>query len=180
VQAALTSATARLKLHKNTPNTGLALFVGTIVDGSRERLVSIGVTHLKPISRFIYRCDKRFHVDELQAALEVHETIGFIVVDGEGATFTTLAGAVRKTVQRISVDLPKRHTKGGQSAPRFQRLRLEKRAAFVKQVAELATRHFVAAHDGQTSPAPQSSRTTCSRRATSTRAWQASSFARWL
>jgi peptide chain release factor subunit 1 len=43
----------------------------------------------------------------------------------------------------IQVDLPKKHGRGGQSALRFARLRLEKRHNYVRKVAELATQLFI-------------------------------------
>ena len=39
--------------------------------------------------------------------------------------------------------LPKKHGRGGQSAPRFGRIRQEKRLQYMKKVGELATRHFI-------------------------------------
>jgi peptide chain release factor subunit 1 len=39
----------------------------------------------------------------------------------------------------MSVQLPKKHGRGGQSSVRFARIREEKRHAYVKKVAELAT-----------------------------------------
>merc|ERR1712066_660120 len=44
---------------------------------------------------------------------------------------------------RFSVELPKKHGRGGQSALRFARLRKEKRNNYVKKVAELAVRFFI-------------------------------------
>lgn len=44
---------------------------------------------------------------------------------------------------KFSVDLPKKHGRGGQSALRFARLRLEKRLNFVQKVGELATKMFI-------------------------------------
>jgi peptide chain release factor subunit 1 len=41
------------------------------------------------------------------------------------------------------VDLPKKHGRGGQSALRFARLRMEKRHNYVRKTAELATQFFV-------------------------------------
>ena len=40
--------------------------------------------------------------------------------------------------RQVSVDLPKKHGRGGQSALRFARLRMEKRHNYVRKVAELA------------------------------------------
>jgi peptide chain release factor subunit 1 len=44
---------------------------------------------------------------------------------------------------RFSVDLPKKHGRGGQSALRFARLREEKRHNYVRKVAELAVQNFI-------------------------------------
>lgn len=46
-------------------------------------------------------------------------------------------------MQKITVELPKKHGRGGQSANRFARLREEKRDHYVKRVAELATQNFI-------------------------------------
>ena len=46
-------------------------------------------------------------------------------------------------LHKFSVDLPKKHGRGGQSALRFARLRLEKRHNFVRKVGELATQFFI-------------------------------------
>lgn len=52
---------------------------------------------------------------------------GFIVMDGNGTLFGTLQGNTREVLTKITVDLPKKHGRGGQSALRFDRLRMEKR-----------------------------------------------------
>jgi peptide subunit release factor 1 (eRF1) len=41
--------------------------------------------------------------------------------------------------KKITVELPKKHGRGGQSANRFARLREEKRHTYVGRVSELAT-----------------------------------------
>ncbi|KAL9111958.1 MAG: hypothetical protein Q9187_007844, partial [Circinaria calcarea] len=43
----------------------------------------------------------------------------------------------------FSVDLPKKHGRGGQSALRFARLREEKRHNYVRKVAELAVQNYI-------------------------------------
>jgi len=39
--------------------------------------------------------------------------------------------------------LPKKHGRGGQSAPWFGRIRMEKRLAYLKKIAEMTTKHFI-------------------------------------
>lgn len=57
--------------------------------------------------------------------------------------FGTLAGNTREIIHKISVDLPKKHGRGGQSALRFSRLRVEARHNYVRKVAELAVQFFI-------------------------------------
>lgn len=64
-------------------------------------------------------------------------------MDGNGALFGTLSGNTRDVIQKFSVDLPKKHGRGGQSALRFARLREEKRHNYVRKVAELAVQNFI-------------------------------------
>jgi peptide chain release factor subunit 1 len=46
-------------------------------------------------------------------------------------------------LHKFTVDLPKKHGRGGQSALRFARLRLEKRQNYVRKVAEYAVTCFI-------------------------------------
>merc|ERR1712167_566658 len=55
----------------------------------------------------------------------------------------TLQGNNRDVLHKFSVDLPKKHGRGGQSALRFARLRLEKRHNYVRKVNETATQMFI-------------------------------------
>ena len=60
---------------------------------------------------------------------------GFIVMDGNGSLFGTLSGNTREVLHKFTVDLPKKHGRGGQSALRFARLRMEKRHNYVRKVS---------------------------------------------
>jgi peptide chain release factor subunit 1 len=64
-------------------------------------------------------------------------------MDGNGSLFGTLSGNTREILHKVSVDLPKKHGRGGQSALRFARLRVEKRHNYVRKVAELSTQFFI-------------------------------------
>jgi peptide chain release factor subunit 1 len=66
-------------------------------------------------------------------------------MDGNGTLFGTLAGNTREVIHKFTVDLPKKHGRGGQSALRFSRLRDEKRHNYVRKVAEHAVQHFITA-----------------------------------
>ncbi|KAL8283398.1 hypothetical protein RQP46_005808 [Phenoliferia psychrophenolica] len=144
VLAAITSTQQRLKLYNRVPTNGLIVYCGTILtDEGKEKKVNFDFEPFKPINTSLYLCDNKFHTDALQELLESDSKFGFIIMDGNGALFGTLAGNTREVVHKFSVDLPKKHGRGGQSALRFARLRMEKRHNYVRKVAELAVQHFI-------------------------------------
>ncbi|KAF7305192.1 Peptide chain release factor erf subunit 1 [Mycena kentingensis (nom. inval.)] len=144
VLAAITSTQQRLKLYNRVPPNGLVLFVGTILtDEGKEKKVSFDFEPHKPINTSLYLCDNKFHTEALSELLESDSRFGFIVMDGNGTLFGTLAGNTREILHKFTVDLPKKHGRGGQSALRFSRLRDEKRHNYVRKVAELAVQNFI-------------------------------------
>ncbi|EKM56014.1 uncharacterized protein PHACADRAFT_257021 [Phanerochaete carnosa HHB-10118-sp] len=144
VLAAITSTQQRLKLYNRVPPNGLVLFVGTILtDEGKEKKVSFDFEPHKPINTSLYLCDNKFHTEALQELLESDSKFGFIVMDGNGTLFGTVAGNTREVIHKFTVDLPKKHGRGGQSALRFARLRDEKRHNYVRKVAELAVQHYI-------------------------------------
>lgn len=146
VLAAITSTQQRLKLYNRVPPNGLVLFVGTILtDEGKEKKVSFDFEPHKPINTSLYLCDNKFHTEALAELLESDSKFGFIVMDGNGTLFGTLAGNTREIIHKFTVDLPKKHGRGGQSALRFSRLRDEKRHNYVRKVAELAVQFFITA-----------------------------------
>ncbi|KAF7323261.1 Eukaryotic peptide chain release factor subunit 1 [Mycena chlorophos] len=134
----------RLKLYNRVPPNGLVLFVGTILtDEGKEKKVSFDFEPHKPINTSLYLCDNKFHTEALSELLESDSRFGFIVMDGNGTLFGILAGNTREILHKFTVDLPKKHGRGGQSALRFSRLRDEKRHNYVRKVAELAVQNFI-------------------------------------
>lgn len=64
-------------------------------------------------------------------------------MDGNGCLYATLQGNTRSILHKFTVDLPKKHGRGGQSALRFARLRMEKRHNYVRKCAEMAVQFFI-------------------------------------
>ncbi|KAH0621902.1 hypothetical protein JD844_023636 [Phrynosoma platyrhinos] len=147
VLGAITSVQQRLKLYNKVPPNGLVVYCGTIVtEEGKEKKVNIDFEPFKPINTSLYLCDNKFHTeasDALTALLSDDSKFGFIVIDGSGALFGTLQGNTREVLHKFTVDLPKKHGRGGQSALRFARLRMEKRHNYVRKVAETAVQLFV-------------------------------------
>ncbi|KAL3426952.1 eukaryotic peptide chain release factor subunit 1 [Phlyctema vagabunda] len=146
VLSAITSTQQRLKLYNKVPPNGLVVYCGEILTSEgKERKVNIDFEPFKPINTSLYLCDNKFHTEALAELLESDQKFGFIIMDGNGALFGTLSGNTRDVVHKFSVDLPKKHGRGGQSALRFARLREEKRHNYVRKVAELAVQNFITA-----------------------------------
>ncbi|KAJ4977429.1 hypothetical protein NE237_002535 [Protea cynaroides] len=144
VLGAITSAQQRLKLYNRVPPNGLVLYTGTIVtEDGKEKKVTFDLEPFKPINVSLYLCDNKFHTEALNELLECDDKFGFIVMDGNGTLFGTLSGNTREVLHKFTVDLPKKHGRGGQSALRFARLRMEKRHNYVRKAAELATQFFI-------------------------------------
>eukprot|EP00216_Chloropicon_sp_CCMP2111_P000583 CAMPEP_0198237132 /NCGR_PEP_ID=MMETSP1446-20131203/2968_1 /TAXON_ID=1461542 ORGANISM="Unidentified sp, Strain CCMP2111" /NCGR_SAMPLE_ID=MMETSP1446 /ASSEMBLY_ACC=CAM_ASM_001112 /LENGTH=426 /DNA_ID=CAMNT_0043919165 /DNA_START=12 /DNA_END=1289 /DNA_ORIENTATION=+ len=145
VLAAITSAQQRLKLYNKVPPNGLVVYTGTVLtDEGKEKKLNIDFEPFKPINTSLYLCDNKFHTQALSELLESDQRYGFIVMDGHSTLFGTLRGNHREVLHKITVDLPKKHGRGGQSAIRFARLRMEKRHNYVRKVAEISTQMFIA------------------------------------
>jgi len=144
VLSAITSTQQRLKLYNRVPPNGLVIYCGTVVtDEGKEKSVIYDFEPFKPINTSLYLCDNKFHAEALNELLEDDDKFGFIVMDGNGCLYGTLAGNTREILHKFTVDLPKKHGRGGQSALRFARLRMEKRHNYVRKVAEMAVQFFI-------------------------------------
>jgi peptide chain release factor subunit 1 len=149
VQHALSAAQGRLRLYtQNTlPANGLVLYTGIVYDDEqhRETKISMCIEPLHPLQYGLYRCETHFITDFLQQ--QIMDNIndinarhyGIIVIDGNGTLFARLDPQQGTTIlKRMQVSLPKKHGRGGQSAPRFERLRREAIHNYLSKVAENA------------------------------------------
>ena len=146
VLGAITSTQQKLKLYAQSlrlmprftkvPPNGLVIYCGTCLnEEGKEKKMSYAFEPFRPINTSLYLCDNKFHTEALQELLQDDSTFGFVVVDGSGALFGTVSGSSRTVLHRFLVDLPKKHGRGGQSALRFARLRMEKRHNYVRKVS---------------------------------------------
>lgn len=144
VQSAITASLGRLKQYNRLPPNGLLLYCGTVLTAdNKEKKLTLDIEPFKPVSRSLYLCDNKFHTEELHRMLESDEKFGFIVVDGSGTTYATLCGDVKEKLGSFTVELPKKHGRGGQSKNRFARIRMERRHNYLRKVAEGATQMFI-------------------------------------
>jgi len=100
-----------------------------------------------PIRKNLYRCDKRFHTEEIKELFEEDKKItGLLLVGGEETMFYKIIGdddkIDYKLIDTLEVFRDNKQKKGGQSAPRFQRIRLEQITQYTKKIHTYAIKHF--------------------------------------
>jgi peptide chain release factor subunit 1 len=124
VMDAITSIIARLRMIKNVPEDGIAVFVGAIPTNGpgTEKLENYFIIPPAEISTFRYYCSSEFYLEPLREMLTPKNVYGLVVIDRSGATFATLQGSSLKIIQNMSSAVPGKHGKGGQSQRRFERL----------------------------------------------------------
>lgn len=142
---ALTSVKEKLRGYHKSPRNGLALYCGNayLPGNKTERKIMIVVEPHKELLSKLYKCSDVFETDPLKLLLESNERYGFIIVDGNGALFGFLQGNSKKVAKKFTVQLPKKHGRGGQSSNRFANIREEKRLIYTKKVCEEATKVFI-------------------------------------
>ena len=143
VETALKTAQAKLKMYNRLPQNGLALFCGNGIIDNKEKTISLAIEPINCLISSLYKCDDNFHTEELEKMLKDNDTYGFIIVDGNGVLYATLSGQHKIILESFTVDLPSKHGRGGQSALRFARLRLEAHQNYIRKVIEQAIKIFI-------------------------------------
>ncbi|MFB6137211.1 MAG: peptide chain release factor aRF-1 [Halobacteriaceae archaeon] len=146
VQDALTSIKDRLRYYEiSPPENGMVLFSGAVDagGGQTEMVTRVLESPPEPVQSFRYHCDSHFLTEPLEHMLADKGLYGLIVLDRREATVGWLKGKRVEAVKSASSLVPGKQRKGGQSAQRFARLRLEAIDNFYQEVAEMADELFV-------------------------------------
>jgi peptide chain release factor 1, archaeal and eukaryotic forms len=146
VQDALTSIKDRLRYYDTfPPDKGMVLFSGAVDSGGgRTEMVTRTLeSPPQPIQSFRYHCDSDFLTEPLEHMLSDSGLFGLIVLDRREANVGWLKGKRVEPVKSASSLVPGKQRKGGQSAQRFARLRLEAIDNFYQEVAGMANDLFV-------------------------------------
>lgn len=144
VETAIETVLNRLKGVPKCPPNGFIMFCGEsqLADGKVKK-INIGFEPYKPMNKSMYMCDSSFHTEILNDLLESNEKYGFIIIDGNGALFSTLQGTNKNIILSFDVVFQAKTRRGGQSSTRYDRLRKEAYHNFIRKVSENATNIFV-------------------------------------
>ncbi|MFX0149900.1 MAG: peptide chain release factor aRF-1 [Candidatus Hodarchaeota archaeon] len=146
VISALKNVIGKLKLYGNkSPDSGIAIFSGVTADSGYKdhKLESYVFEPIQPISRKMYVCDNRFHVEHLLDRLEEKDVFALLAIDSAKATIGILKGDSVNIVKSTRSGAAKKHRKGGQSSVRFARLREEAIDWYLKRVADDMKQIFI-------------------------------------
>jgi len=146
VQDALKSIKDRLKYYDvKPPENGMVIFSGAVDSGGgrTEMITRVLESPPQPIQSFRYHCDSEFLTEPLADMLTDKGLFGLIVLDRREANVGWLKGKRVEAVKSASSLVPGKQRKGGQSAQRFARLRLEAIDNFYQEVAGMANDLFV-------------------------------------
>ncbi|MFB6302327.1 MAG: peptide chain release factor aRF-1 [Haloferacaceae archaeon] len=145
VQDALKSLKDRLRYYDKPPENGMVLFSGAVDSGGgqTEMVTKVLESPPRPIESFRYHCDSDFLTGPLSEMLADEGLFGLIVLDRREANVGWLRGKRVEPVKSASSLVPGKQRKGGQSAQRFARLRLEAIDNFYQEVAGMANELFV-------------------------------------
>ena len=141
VQDALKSIKDRLRYYDTfPPENGMAVFSGAIDTGGgrTEMVTKVLEDPPQPIQSSLYRCSSEFVTEPLEEMLADQGLFGLIVLDRREANVGWLKGKRIEPVKSASSLVPGKQRKGGQSAQRFARLRLEAIDNFYQEVAGMA------------------------------------------
>jgi peptide chain release factor subunit 1 len=146
VQDALSRTIEHLKLFKETPENGMAIFCGAIPNSKgigNERIELFSVNPPKPIQINLYRCDDHFWTDHIRDMLKDDRIIGLLAIDTQEAGLGIVSGDRWQVIDSLTSGVAGKHRQGGQSARRFERLRDNELNEYYHRIAAHAYKVFL-------------------------------------
>ncbi len=126
VQNSIEKIMQYLKLYKRPPKNGLIVFCGNISKMQDKSNIAIFTMEPPvPIKTNIYRCDSNFLLEPIESQLESNEKYVILIMDGRDSIVGMLRGTHFMVERRMHSLAHQKIHKGGQSAARFERIRLD-------------------------------------------------------
>jgi len=144
VLGALERIINHIKLFRQTPPNGIAVFAGNISDNPAKTDIQLfSLEPPEPLRIGTYRCDSRFFLEPLQNMMETRDSYGVVVMDGREATIAMIRGTETKIIKKLNSMAHAKIRKGGQSARRYERLIEESIEKYYKRVGESMDEAFL-------------------------------------
>ena len=145
LQEALRNVIQRIKLRKEIPENGLAIFAGTFFGNNSESEV-LNVEELvppEPITTYLYEVDNHFRLEPLREMLRDQKVVGLIAMDSKEASFGVLNGERFEMIENITSGVHGKSGKGGSSQRRYERERDMALTNYFHRVADHAKKAFL-------------------------------------
>ena len=144
VMSALEKVLQHMRLYKETPPNGLAVFCGNVSeDESRDELELWAVEPPEKINIRLYRCDQTFITDPLKMLIREREIYGIILMEASQATIGFLMGKRVELFKHFNSIVPNKFSAGGWSQARFARVRENLLNDFMKKIGGVASEKFM-------------------------------------
>jgi peptide chain release factor subunit 1 len=149
LQDAFKNVTQRLKLQKEIPENGFAIFAGTFVvnDPESEVLNVEEIIPPEPITSYLYDVNDHFQLQPLREMLRTQKVVGLVAMDSKDAGFGVLNGERLELIENITSGISGKSGKGGSSQRRYERERDMAVKYFFHRVAEHAAKAFLGNHN---------------------------------
>jgi len=143
VTGALEKILQHLKLYRETPGNGMAIFAGNISDKEGVTDLEIwAVEPPEPLRTRLYRCDQRFLMDPLKEMVREKEVYGLLVMDKSDAIIGVVKGKKILKLKEMDSIVPGKTKAGGWSQARYARVREGLLNDFLKKIGEVASATF--------------------------------------
>ncbi len=137
-----------LKIYPHTPKNGLAVFSGNVAEREGQQDFNVwSVEPPVPLRQRLYRCDKEFVVEPLKEMIDDVNVFGLVVMDKREANVALLKGKVIIPLKKAQSAVPGKTRAGGQSAPRFERLREGAAKEFFSKIGDMMKDEFLQNHE---------------------------------
>jgi peptide chain release factor subunit 1 len=145
VQSALKKIINFLKaIDFNIPKNGIVLFSGNVseVEG-RTDIKLFRISPIKKQTIKLYWCDSTFNLKHLEEMLTPDNIYGLVVIDNREATLGILSGKKPTILSKLTSAVPGKIKAGGQSARRYERLRIDAANEFYARISERINKEFM-------------------------------------
>lgn len=148
----ISSILGQLKNIKEVPENGFIIFSGAIPQSNTPGTERNELTIVEPPDRvktFRYHCASEFLLEPLVDMLTPTEAYGLLVVGRKEAAVGYIKGNSIEIVKEFTSGIRGKHSQGGQSQKRFERLNEEAEMAFYRRITDTINDVFLKIEDLQ-------------------------------
>ena len=146
----INSLLGQLKNIKEAPDNGLVMFSGAIPQNNTPGTERNELTIIEPpdrITTFRYHCASEFLLWPLEDMLTPTETYGLLVIGRKESAVGYIKGNKVEVIKEFTSGIHSKHSAGGQSQRRFERLNQEAEIAFYRRISETVNEVFLQIED---------------------------------